>query len=78
MDRQTVLNSLDEMLELKPGTLAGAEDLADLDSWDSLAMMNFIAFASDRFDLTISPRQIAPCQTINDLVRLLDTKSEPA
>ena len=78
MDRHRLLLDLDERLELTPGTLTGAEELDGLASWDSLAMMNFIALASDRFELTLSPRQIGPCRTIDDLVRLVDAKIERA
>jgi acyl carrier protein len=74
MDRQQVLLELDEILELTPGTLTGAEELDGLASWDSLAMMNVIAFASDRFEMTLSPRQIGPCRTIGDLVQLMGVK----
>lgn len=70
MDRQQLLLQLDEMLELPAGTLKGDEELADLEQWDSLAMMNFIALASEHYNVTLSPRLFANCTTVNDVIAL--------
>lgn len=75
MDMQQLLLKLDEILELKPGTLKGDEQLADLEQWDSLAMMNFIALASER-GVALSPRQFTRCNTVNDLLML--TEKQPS
>jgi acyl carrier protein len=75
MDRRELLTQLDEILELPSGTLTGAEPLSELDNWDSLAMMNFIALASDRYGTTLSPRQIAACSSVSDLMLLTGPKS---
>jgi acyl carrier protein len=74
MDRQAFLAQLDEILELPSGTLTGSENLSDLDNWDSLAVMNFIALASDRYGATLSPRQIASCHSVEDLLTLAGPK----
>jgi acyl carrier protein len=70
MNQQVFLAQLDEILEFPAGTLTGSEALADLEDWDSLAMMNFIALTQEQYDVTLSPRQIAPCITVNDLIQL--------
>jgi acyl carrier protein len=70
MDQQTFLAQMDEILELPKGTLQGGETLADLENWDSLAMMNFIALASDQYGLTLSPRVISGCKNVSDLMNL--------
>jgi acyl carrier protein len=74
MNRKDFLAQLDEILELPSGTLTGAEPLADLEHWDSLAMMNFIALASDRCGVTLSPRKIASCASVSDLLQLAGSK----
>lgn len=71
MDMPQRLLQLDEILELKPGTLKGDEQLADLEQWDSLAMMSFIALASEQ-GVALSPRQFARCNTVNDLLLLAE------
>lgn len=70
MTRQQFLIKLGEILELPAGFLQGTEKLEDLETWDSLAMMNLIAMVSKDSGLTLSPRQIAPCVTVNDLASL--------
>jgi acyl carrier protein len=71
MDRQTFLPLLDEMLELPAGTLKGPEKLQDLDNWNSLAMVSFVALADEHFDATVSPRRFVNCETVNDLLSLI-------
>ena len=70
MDQQTFLAQLDEILELPKGTLHGEEALAELETWDSLAVMNFIALASDQYGRTLSPRTISGCKNVSDLMNL--------
>jgi len=70
MNSQMFLAQLDEILELPKGTLQGGEALADLENWDSLAMMSFLALASDQYASTLSPRAIAGCKTVTDLMHL--------
>ena len=60
---------MDSMLELPPGTLTGAETLDNLENWNSLAMVDYIALA-DSNSVKLSPRQIRDCVTINDLAQL--------
>lgn len=62
---------LEEIIEADPGTINGAEKLKDLDGWDSLAIVSFIAMVDERFEITLSPRKIADSKLISDLVTLL-------
>jgi acyl carrier protein len=67
---------LDEIIEAEPGTLRGPEELGDVDGWDSVAVMGFIALVDEQFETTLSPKRIAACKTINDLVDLIDDQIE--
>ncbi len=58
-----------ENLELSPGTLQGCERLEDLEMWDSVCMMSYIALA-DTLGVKLSPRQIVGCSTVDDLAKL--------
>jgi acyl carrier protein len=71
MPKAEFLRQLDEMLEISAGTLQGDELLEDLEGWDSVAMISFIAFADEHFGKNLSPRQFAQCNSINDLGRLV-------
>lgn len=70
MTREEFLTQLDELLELPAGTLQGGEKLEELERWDSLAMVSFIALADEHCNIRLSPRQFVTCNTINDLVQL--------
>jgi acyl carrier protein len=65
------LLSLDELLELEPGTLKGPEELASLENWDSLSVVSFLGMAKARADKTVSPKAIAACKNVDDLFALL-------
>ncbi len=73
MTRTELLTKIDELLELPPGTLGGAERLEDLERWNSLAVVGFIGIADECCGLTLSPRLLAGCATVDDLVRLTGT-----
>mgnify|MGYP001253787821 CR=1 FL=1 len=70
MTREEFLQSLDQALDLPAGTLKGGEKLEELDSWDSVAMVTFIALADEHSGVNVAPRQIASCVTVNDLLAL--------
>lgn len=69
MTKQEFLNAMDGLLELPAGTLTGSEALDDLEGWNSLAMVEYIALA-DSNGAKLSPRQVRECETIDDLGRL--------
>jgi acyl carrier protein len=71
MQRDEFLREMDELLELDPGTLKGAEALADLPSWDSLAVISFIALTDEKLDTVIAGESLAKAATVQDLLDLL-------
>lgn len=70
MTKQEFLEKLDEMMLLPPGTLKGPEPLESLDQWTSVALIEFIALADTNNGVKISPRQLASCTTVADLLDL--------
>lgn len=78
MNREKFLPLLDEVLELEPGTLKGPEKLEDLENWNSMAMVSFVALVDEHFGYTVSPRQFVNCETIDDLLRLIKPLSASA
>ena len=71
MTKAEFLHKLEEIMELKTGSLAGNERLTDLDEWDSLKVVEFLALADEQFSLAVAPKAIAACKTIDDLRALL-------
>jgi len=62
--------ALDEMLELDPGTITGTERLEDLESWDSLAVISFIALVDEKFDTLVETDKLAAAESVSDLYDL--------
>lgn len=58
------------MLEVDAGSLSEETILADLDTWDSLSVMTFIAFVSDLSGAKIGAREIRDCETVGDLLAI--------
>lgn len=77
MQRTEFLLSLDELLELEPGTVQGSETLERLEGWNSLAIISLMALMDERFGVTLQPRRIAACTTVADLVALLGDQIQP-
>ena len=70
MTRKEFLASMDTMLELPEGTLTGSERLEDLEEWNSMAMISFMALADEHNQVKLSPRQLAACSTVSELLQL--------
>lgn len=77
MERSEFLLSLDELLELEPGTVRGSEALDNLEGWNSLAVISFMALVDEHFGVSLQPRQIAACTTVADLMGLLGDRIVP-
>ena len=75
--KREFLSLLEEILEVTPGTLKGNEQLLDLEGWDSLAVVSFIAMVDERFGETLAPREISKADSIADIVGLLGDKIAP-
>ena len=70
MTREEFLLQMDEILDLKPGTLRGHEKLEDLKNWDSTALISLIVMADANNGVPITPDQVVGCTTVADLLRL--------
>jgi acyl carrier protein len=70
MTKEQFLVQLDELLELPAGTLKGPEALETMEGWDSLAVLSFIAMVDEQAGVTVAPKAIVACQTVNDLFAL--------
>jgi len=74
MKPKDFLRLLDEVIEADPGTVEGTELLTDLPKWDSLAVLSFIAAVDTHFHIQISAEDLAACQTVPDLEKLLGNR----
>lgn len=70
MNTTDFLLALDEMLELDPGTLTGGEALEELENWDSLAVISFIALVDEKLGLVVEGEKLVKAKTVADLLSL--------
>jgi len=71
MTKEEFLNVIEEVAEIEEGTLTGDESLSDLDTWDSLAVVSFIAMIDEKLEITLSPEKISQAKTVKDLMAML-------
>jgi len=77
MDKPEFLAMMDELLEQPPGSIHREDQLADLEDWDSLALISFMAKVNTSYGVILSPQRIAQCKTVNDLEELTAASSAP-
>ncbi len=70
MTMDEFLSQFADLIEAPAGSLRAEDKLSDLEGWNSMAMVGFIAFADEHFEKTLSPRLFATCSTVADLARL--------
>jgi acyl carrier protein len=65
---------IDTILEAEPGTIHGHEKLADLPTWDSLAVIGFMAAMDKHLNVQIPPNGISAAETVDDLRKLVSDR----
>jgi acyl carrier protein len=65
------LRALERAVELEPGSIQGTEALTDLEWWDSLAALTFMAVADQELQVIVSGDQLVNCRSVPDLLGLL-------
>lgn len=70
MTREDLLAGLSELLETD-FPLTGSEELDGLGNWDSVAVMSFMAMADEGGGVTLAPKDIYGCKTVEDLLSLV-------
>lgn len=71
MTKCEFLRLLENQLELPEDSLTESQALADVESWDSMSAVLFIALADERLGLTLGGNQVAQARTLDDLLSLL-------
>ncbi len=61
---------MEDILELTGGSLTGAENLAEFEAWDSLAVLSFVMYA-ERVGHKPSGAVVRGAQTVDDLYVLI-------
>jgi acyl carrier protein len=74
MTRGEFLWELECQLDLPKDSLHENRSLSDVEGWDSMASIMFIALADDKLGANISGNQIAKSKTVKELLSLLSNR----
>ncbi len=64
-----------EIPEIVPGTLKPETVFKQLDSWNSMQALIFIAMVDSEYRLTLTAENLYECTTLSDLFSLLEKKA---
>ncbi len=65
------ITNLEALLEMQPDTLKSDSLLKDIPSWDSMAVVGFLAMADATYGKSVAPAAILKCATVSDLAALV-------
>ena len=72
MTNEQKIKVLEEILDLEENSLKPQTILKDLEEWDSVAFLSFIAMMDDEFGKTIKGSVIREQKTVADLMALME------
>ena len=68
------LKELEQVVEKPSGSLDGSESLSDMEGWDSMAFVAFIAMADSVLGANVTVKDLIACKNVSDLARLFPDK----
>ncbi len=71
MTKGEFLRELEVQMELPSGSLNEHKRLTEIEGWDSMAAVLFIALADEKTGVAVSGDRIAKSKTVSDLLGLL-------
>lgn len=69
----TVVDMLSQSMELPAGRLTGSETLSEIEAWDSLALLSFMALVDSKCGIALSPDTLLQCEAIPDVEALIQS-----
>lgn len=72
VDRTDFYRQVNQLLESDSGDLRGSTELANLEGWDSVALVSFIAMADSVYGATLDAQALLDCDTVDDLAELVE------
>lgn len=72
--KEKIYKKLSDILKRPLSAENDDEALSQLAAWDSIALLEFIAFMDREFKVSVTQQNIEGCKTIGDLVNLVSYK----
>jgi acyl carrier protein len=74
MNEQEFIASIEELLEIDPGSISLETQLDSLEQWDSLAFVSFLALADSKYGVRVTPTELRASKSIADLMKLVEKR----
>ena len=74
MTKNTFYEIIAEIIEEDPGSISGLEMLTDLEGWDSMSAVAFLAAMDKHLSLEIPPKELVEAKSVSDLLALAAEK----
>lgn len=71
MTEQEKMEELVDILEMDLEEFTKETVLEDLETWDSVAVLSFIAFMNEKFDKIYHASEVTVCKTVADLMEMM-------
>ena len=71
MTEQEKMEELVDVLEMDLGEFDRDTVLEEVETWDSVAVLSFIAFMNEKFDKIFHASEIAVCKTVGVLMDMM-------
>ena len=71
MTEQEKMEELVDVLEMDLGEFDRDTVIEEVETWDSVAVLSFIALMNEKFDKIFHASEIAVCKTVGDLMDMM-------
>lgn len=72
MTNEEKITILEELMEVDEGTLTPETLLSNIEEWDSVSFLSFMAMMDEKFGKVVTGREIKTKETISDLMALME------
>lgn len=72
MTKEEKIAILEELMELDEGTLTQETLLSNIEEWDSVSFLSFMAMMDEKFGKTVTGSEIKAKETVGDLMAMME------
>lgn len=72
MTNKEKLQLLEEIMDLEEGTLREDMLLSDIDEWDSISLLSFMAMMDDEFGKVVKGKDIKEKKYVSELLEMME------
>lgn len=72
MTNEEKIAILEELMEVDEGTLTPETLLSNIEEWDSVSFLSFMAMMDEKFGKTVTGSEIKTKETVGDLMAMME------